>query len=65
MEESKHKKPSETGKDQLLADIKLAPTPEDGTIGTGGQTIGVKTLKDAVKPKHKRKKKSSSNIGPS
>ncbi|XP_058199255.1 exosome complex component RRP45A-like isoform X2 [Rhododendron vialii] len=65
MEESKHEKPSETGKDQLLADIKLAPTLEDGAIGTGVQTIGVKTLKDAVKPKHKRKKKSSSNIGAS
>jgi len=65
MEESRHEKPSETGKDQLLADIKLAPTPEDRTVGTGGETIRGKTLKDAVKPKHKRKNKSSSNIGAS
>lgn len=65
MEESKYEKASETEKDLLLADIKLDPTPEDGSISTGGQITGVKTLKDAVKPKHKRKKKSSVNIGAS
>lgn len=63
MEESRREKPSQTEKNQLLADIKLAPTPEDRTVGTIGETIGGKTLKDAVKPKHTRKKKSSSNIG--
>ncbi|KAI7990286.1 Exosome complex component RRP45B [Camellia lanceoleosa] len=61
LEESRHEKPSETEPDQLVDDVKPAPSP-DGAVGTGGQTNGKKTLIDAVKPKHKRKKKSSSNV---
>ncbi|KAI7990279.1 Exosome complex component RRP45B [Camellia lanceoleosa] len=61
LEESRHEKPSETEPDQLVDDVKPAPSP-DGEVGTGGQTNGKKTLIDAVKPKHKRKKKSSSNV---
>ncbi|KAF5950480.1 hypothetical protein HYC85_012473 [Camellia sinensis] len=61
LEESRHEKPSETEPDQLAEDVKSAPSP-DGKVGTGGQTNGKKTLIDAVKPKHKRKKKSSSNV---
>ncbi|GMP70375.1 hypothetical protein CsSME_00029250 [Camellia sinensis var. sinensis] len=61
LEESRHEKPSETEPDQLAEDVKSAPSP-DGEVGTGGQTNGKKTLIDAVKPKHKRKKKSSSNV---
>ncbi|CAL5437936.1 unnamed protein product [Camellia sinensis] len=61
LEESRHEKPSETEPDQLIEDVKPAPSP-DGEVGTGGQTNGKKTLIDAVKPKHKRKKKSSSNV---
>ncbi|CAL5384843.1 unnamed protein product [Camellia sinensis] len=61
LEESRHEKPSETEPDQLIEDVKPAPSA-DGEVGTGGQTNGKKTLIDAVKPKHKRKKKSSSNV---
>ncbi|KAL7227194.1 hypothetical protein ACSBR1_022121 [Camellia fascicularis] len=61
LEESRHEKPSETEPDQLVEDVKPAPSP-DGEVGTRGQTNGKKTLIDAVKPKHKRKKKSSSNV---
>ncbi|CAL5382330.1 unnamed protein product [Camellia sinensis] len=53
LEESRHEKPSETEPDQLAEDVKPAPSP-DGEVGTGGI--------DTVKPKHKRKKKSSSNV---
>jgi exosome complex component RRP45 len=63
-EESTYEKPSETESDQLNADTMPARSP-DGAVGTGGQTNRKKTLEDAVKPKHKRKKKSSSNIGAS
>lgn len=63
-EESTYEKPSETESDQLNADTMPACSP-DGAVGTGGQTNWKKSLEDAVKPKHKRKKKSSSNIGAS
>ncbi|CAL5350836.1 unnamed protein product [Camellia sinensis] len=59
LEESRHEKPSET--EPVIEDVKPAPSA-DGEVGTGGQTNGKKTLIDAVKPKHKRKKKSSSNV---
>ena len=61
LEESKHEKPSEADPGQLLADLEPAPSP-DGAVETGEQTNGNKTLVDAVKPKHKRRKKKSSNI---
>ncbi|KAA8549788.1 hypothetical protein F0562_001472 [Nyssa sinensis] len=41
-----------------LADSNSAPSPNEAA-GTGLQTNGEKTLKDAVKPKHKRKVKAS------
>ncbi|XP_028062098.1 exosome complex component RRP45A-like [Camellia sinensis] len=61
LEESRHEKPSETEPDQLMEYVKPAPSA-DGEVGTRGQTNGKKTLIDAVKPKRKRKKKSSSNV---
>ncbi|XP_058226157.1 exosome complex component RRP45A-like isoform X3 [Rhododendron vialii] len=60
-EESTDEKPSETESDQLNADIMPAHSP-DGAVGTVVETNRKNTLADAVKPKHKRKKKSSSNI---
>lgn len=42
------------------ADIDPALSPIK-TVGTTPQTNGEKTLKDAVKPKNKRKKKASPN----
>ncbi|GFY94310.1 hypothetical protein Acr_09g0007560 [Actinidia rufa] len=60
LEESRREKPSDADPGQLLAD--LEPTPPDGAVETGEQTNGKKTLVDAVKPKHKRRKKKSSNI---
>ncbi|PSS21622.1 Exosome complex component RRP45B like [Actinidia chinensis var. chinensis] len=61
LEESRREKPSEADPGQLLADLEPAPSP-DGAVETGEQTNGKKTLVDAVKPKHKRRKKKSSNI---
>ncbi|KAL6976639.1 hypothetical protein U1Q18_025426 [Sarracenia purpurea var. burkii] len=61
LEKSTHEKPFETEPDLLHVDIKPPPSP-DGAVGTGEQTNGKTILKDAVKPKHKRKKKSSSSI---
>ncbi|KAL0460943.1 UNVERIFIED_CONTAM: Exosome complex component RRP45B [Sesamum latifolium] len=48
--------------DESLRDADPAPLPQE-TVGAGAgeQTNKAKTLKDAVKPKHKRKKKNSSN----
>ncbi|KAL0437198.1 UNVERIFIED_CONTAM: Exosome complex component RRP45B [Sesamum radiatum] len=48
--------------DESLRDADPAPLPQE-TVGAGAgeQTTKAKTLKDAVKPKHKRKKKNSSN----
>ncbi|KAL6966566.1 hypothetical protein U1Q18_032346 [Sarracenia purpurea var. burkii] len=60
IEELRYEKPSETVPDQFVDNIK--PTPDDGAVVTMGQTTEVKTLKDAVKPKHKRKKKLSSTL---
>ncbi|KAG5566295.1 hypothetical protein RHGRI_002034 [Rhododendron griersonianum] len=60
-EESTDEKPSGTESDQLNADIMPAHSP-DGAVGTVVETNRKNTLADAVKPKHKRKKKSSSNI---
>uniref|UniRef100_A0A5B7B6T0 Protein ECERIFERUM 7 n=1 Tax=Davidia involucrata TaxID=16924 RepID=A0A5B7B6T0_DAVIN len=61
LEESRHEKSCETKTDQPLEDPDPAPSPNEAA-GTGLQTNGEKkTLKDAVKPKHKRKKKTSSN----
>ncbi|XP_057479380.1 exosome complex component RRP45A-like isoform X1 [Actinidia eriantha] len=63
--ELRHVPLSETEPDQLLTNIQPAPSPDNGAVGTGGHISGKKTLKDAVKPKHKRKNESSSNIGTS
>lgn len=60
-EELTDEKPSETESDRLNADIMPAHSP-DGAVGTVVETNRKNTLADAVKPKHKRKKKSSSNI---
>lgn len=46
--------------DQSLRDADPAPSSQV-TAGAGEQTNKAKTLKDAVKPKHKRKKKNLSN----
>ncbi|XP_052187276.1 exosome complex component RRP45A-like isoform X2 [Diospyros lotus] len=56
LKESIPEEPSGSEPDQLLANINPESSP-DGTLGAGGQANGRKTLKDAVKPKHKRKKK--------
>lgn len=56
LKESIPEKPSGSEPDQLLAKINPESSP-DGTLGAGGQANERKTLKDAVKPKHKRKKK--------
>ncbi|KAA8533097.1 hypothetical protein F0562_033370 [Nyssa sinensis] len=54
--ESRQQKSFETKPDQPLADSNRVPPPNEAA-GTGLKTNGEKTLKDAVKPKHKRKKK--------
>lgn len=64
VEDSKREKPNETEANQPLADTKPAASP-DGTSRTGLQTNEEKTLKDAIKPKHKRKKKASSSASAS
>ncbi|KAL3828211.1 hypothetical protein ACJIZ3_017013 [Penstemon smallii] len=46
--------------DQSQNDV-INPAPSQETAGAGEQTNKVKTLKDAVKPKHKRKKKVAPN----
>ena len=53
-------KASEVKSEELNADIDPALSPMD-TDGNKPKTNGEKTLKDAVKPKNKRKKKVSSN----
>lgn len=55
LEEPKH----ETETRQPLADNNPSPLPNETSSGIGLQTSGEKTLKDAIKPKHKRKKKAS------
>lgn len=53
------KKPSEVKPEEPPEDINPASSVVDAT-GTGTQKDGNKTLKDAVKPKNKRKKRASS-----
>ncbi|KAI3461130.1 hypothetical protein Pfo_017793 [Paulownia fortunei] len=53
-------KPQFTTMDQSLRDADPAPSSQE-TAGAGEQNNKAKTLKDAVKPKHKRKKKNLSN----
>lgn len=64
VEDSKREKPNETEANQPLADTKPAASPDD-TSRTGLQTNEEKTLKDAIKPNHKRKKKASSSASAS
>ncbi|KAL3512632.1 hypothetical protein ACH5RR_025349 [Cinchona calisaya] len=59
LEKSRHDKPYEGESPNLLADS-AAPLLAE-TTETGVEIKREKTLKDAVKPKHKRKKKASSN----
>lgn len=62
------KKKEESINEKTFSEAKLEEPPEDGDQGSlpveaaqaEQQTKGEKTLKDAVKPKHKRKKKQSS-----
>ncbi|XAR60352.1 hypothetical protein NMG60_11033688 [Bertholletia excelsa] len=61
LEESTHERPSETEPQEVLAHAKPASSSDD-KMDPGDLKNGKKTLKDAVKPKHKRKKKSSSNV---
>lgn len=53
------RKPSESKPEELPEDINPASAAKDAS-GTGLRKGGEKTLKDAVKPKHKRKKRQSS-----
>ncbi|KAJ0021052.1 hypothetical protein Pint_31012 [Pistacia integerrima] len=53
------KKPSEVRPEEPPEDINTASSAIDAS-GTGLRKDGEKTLKDAVKPKHKRKKRASS-----
>jgi exosome complex component RRP45 len=60
---SKQKKSRrETKPEEPQEEIKIDSAPMDTAL-TSGQSNEGKTLKDAVKPKHKRKKKRSSNNG--
>ncbi|WJX22603.1 hypothetical protein P8452_11892 [Trifolium repens] len=60
---SKQKKSRrETKPEEPQEEIKIDSAPMDTTLISGQSNEG-KTLKDAVKPKHKRKKKRSSNNG--
>jgi exosome complex component RRP45 len=60
---SKQKKSRrETKPEEPQEEIKIDSAPMDTTLISGQNNEG-KTLKDAVKPKHKRKKKRSSNNG--
>jgi exosome complex component RRP45 len=60
---SKQKKSRrETKPEEPQKEIKIDSAPMDTAL-TSGQNNEGKTLKDAVKPKHKRKKKRSSNNG--
>ncbi|KAK9269221.1 hypothetical protein L1049_000991 [Liquidambar formosana] len=54
-------KPCEAKLEEPLADIYVAPSRIEASV-IGLQTNGENTLKDAVKPKNKRKKKASSTI---
>ncbi|PON89134.1 hypothetical protein TorRG33x02_149970 [Trema orientale] len=62
------KKGEESRNEKTLSEARLEEPPEDvkqGSLAVEAaqpehQTKGEKTLKDAVKPKHKRKKKQSS-----
>ncbi|XP_044468838.1 exosome complex component RRP45A-like isoform X2 [Mangifera indica] len=56
------KKPSEVKPEEPPEDINSASSAIDAS-GTGIQKDREKTLKDAVKPKHKRKKRASSTAG--
>ncbi|XP_031099458.1 exosome complex component RRP45A-like isoform X1 [Ipomoea triloba] len=58
--ETVHKKPCDTESGQRFADVSPAPLI---AVTTGNEipTNRVKTLKDAIKPKHKRKKKPAMN----
>ncbi|KAK2364051.1 exosome complex component RRP42 [Trifolium repens] len=52
----------ETKPEQPQKEVKIDSAPMDPAL-TSGQSNEGKTLKDAVKPKHKRKKKASANNG--
>lgn len=53
---------SETKMEEPPQEIKTNSSPVDIALASGKNNEG-KTLKDAVKPKHKRKKRASSNSG--
>ncbi|CAK9151287.1 unnamed protein product [Ilex paraguariensis] len=60
-EELRHEKQNKTQTGQPLAGINPVPSSNEAAESQL-QTNGEKTLKDAVKPKHKRKQKASSNV---